>query len=192
MKIKLPENIDYNQYNSASGMATSKWGSAAWNFLFTSIMGRYPFKVDFHSAEDVNVVNVFAKMLIGLKDFTPCIFCRKSFENFIQELPIEPYLVGRIELMYWLYLMKDKVNTKLEKQEKKCYTDEKKRLKGLYYHGDITADEYYNFIQKFKKETFITKPTPPFKEVLDYYENIRAVCSEKAMRCVIKPNGDSL
>jgi hypothetical protein len=192
MSVKLPEDIDYSKYTSTQGMSTKHWGPSAWNFLFTSIMGRYPVKVDFHSEEDVSIANKFSHMLVGLKDIMPCIYCRKSFENFAKELPIEPYLVGRIELMYWLYLMKDKVNNKLEKQEQKCYTDEKKRLKGLYHHGDITKEEYYKLIESFKKETFITQASPSFKEVLDHYESIRAVCSEKAMRCTIKPNDDSL
>ena len=166
-------------------MATSAWGGHAWNFLFTSIMGRYPVKIDYHSSDDIHIANTFSQMLIGLKDIMPCIYCRKSFENFAKELPIEPYLAGRIELMYWLYLMKNKVNSKLEIQEQKCYTDEKKRLKGLYHHGDISTDEYYSSVKKFKKETFITQPAPPFKEVLDTYENIRAVCSQKSLSCVL-------
>jgi hypothetical protein len=58
-------------------------------------------------------------------------------------------------------------------------------LKGLFYHGDITEAEYYAQISEFRKTTFITVPTPPFKEVLDYYENIRAVCSQKSLSCVL-------
>jgi hypothetical protein len=115
----------------------------------------------------------------------PCIYCRESFKGFLKELPIEPYLVGRIELMYWLYQMKDKVNNKLLRQESKCYTDEKKRLKALFYTNQISEDEYYKKVSEFKRETFQTIPTPPFKEVLDKYESLRAVCSAKAKTCAL-------
>jgi hypothetical protein len=184
----LPIHIDYTQYTSTQGMGTSVWGPNAWDFLFISIMGRYPVKVDFYSKEDVQIVNVFSQTLIGLKDLMPCIYCRKSFENFIKELPIEPYLIGRIELMYWLYLIKDKVNKKLICQENICYNDEKIRLKGLYHHGDIIEQEYYSKIKEFKETTSQTVPTPPFKDVLDKYENFRALCSQKSLSCVlVKP-----
>jgi len=186
-KIQLPSSIDYTKYNSTQGMATSIWGPCAWDFLFTSIMGRYPMEIS--TKEDINIGNKFSSMLRGLKDTMPCVYCRKSFEIFIKELPIEPYLVGRIELMFWLYLIKDKVNVKLERQEEKCYNDEKIRLKGLYHNGNISEQEYYYKVNKFKKETLITVPTPPFKEVLDKYENNRAQCSPKAMKCS-KPKDD--
>lgn len=185
MEIKLPEGIDYTKYNSNEGMSTKMWGPKCWEFLFTSIMGRYPIKIDFHNKEHVKIANVFSQTLIGLKDFMPCIYCRKSFENFVKELPIHDFLIGRIELMYWLYLMKDKVNSKLICQEGICYNDEKVRLKGMFYHGDITENEYYKKIKEFKETTSKTIPTPTFKEILDKYENYRAVCSQKSLSCVL-------
>lgn len=183
--IQLPEGIDYSLYQGTSGMSTKHWGPAAWNFLFTSIMGRYPVKIDMTNSEHVIVKNSFKQMLTGLQIVMPCIFCRESFKKFLLELPIEPYLEGRIELMYWLYLMKDKVNKKLMGQENKCYTDEKRKLKAMFYSGVITEEEYYKQVQAFKEETFHTIPTPPFKEVLDKYESLRAVCSDKAKTCAL-------
>ena len=185
MEVRLPDEIDYSAYDSNSGMATRIWGSRLWGSLFTSIMGRYPFVVDYNSTTDLNIVNTFSQMLVGLKDTLPCVFCRKSFETFVKELPIEPYLKGRIELMYWLYLMKDKVNKKLICQEKICYNDAKARLKGLFHHGDITEADYYNKISDFKKATFVTVPSPTFKEVLDEYESMRAVCSKMSLSCIL-------
>jgi hypothetical protein len=86
--------------------------------------------------------------------------------------------------------MKDKVNSKLICQEQLCYNDEKKRLKGLYHHGDITESEYYASIENFKKTAFTTVPTPSFKEVLDKFENVRAVCSQKSLSCVLAKKED--
>jgi len=185
MKVKLPSDIDYTKYNSTSGMATKIWGSQLWTSLFTCVMGRYPIKINKKNKEHLKVKKSFKTLLTSLDTIMPCVFCRNSFTVFLKELPIESYLVGRIELMYWLYLMKDKVNNKLLNQEKKCYDDEKKRLKTLYKKGKLTQEDYYKQIEKFKNGSFITQPTPPFNEVLDKYEAIRATCSKRAQACVL-------
>jgi hypothetical protein len=181
MKVVLPENIDYSKYNSNSGMNTKTWGPSGWNFLFTSILGRYP--VEIKTKEDQEIKQAFKSMLTNLSNIMPCIFCRNSFKGFLEELPIEDFLIGRIELMYWLYLMKDKVNKKLICQENKCYNDEKSRLKGMFYNKEITEEEYYKKVKEFKAGNFETIPTPPFQEVLDKYEAQRAVCDKKAKKC---------
>jgi hypothetical protein len=185
MSINLPKGIDYSKYYGNSGADTHSWGPAAWKFLFTSIIGRYPIKIDTNNSEHIIIKNSFKSMLTSLQIIMPCIYCRESFKIFLLELPIESYLIGRIELMYWLYLMKDKVNKKLIRQEISCYTDEKRKLKALFYSGGITEDEYYKNINSFKEETRNTIPTPSFKEVLDQYEKLRAVCSDKAKTCAL-------
>jgi hypothetical protein len=187
MNIKLPSNIDYSKYTSESGMATSQWGGKAWDFLFTSIIGRYPIIINETNPQHLLIKLKFKNMLTGLKDTLPCIYCRNSYKDFIKELPIEPHLIGRIELMYWLYLIKDKVNIKLINQEKICYLDEKKRLKELFYNKKISENDYYIKINNFKQFTFKTIPTPPFEQVLDKYEMFRAECSQKSLSCVL-PN----
>ena len=183
MKAELPKNIDYTKYHSSGGMATSKWGPPCWDFLFTSIIGRYPIKIQTKS--DKEIKKSFKQFLSGLDMILPCIFCRNSLSNFIKELPIEPFLVGRIELVYWLYLIKDKVNNKLICQEKKCYKEEKIKLKELYKEKKITENEYYQKIKETKSKIFVTKKTPTFDQVLDRYEMNRAVCSKKALTCVL-------
>lgn len=183
--VNLPQNIDYSIYNSNSGMSTKHWGSSAWTFLFTSIMGRYPLKIDSTNTEHVIIKHSFKHMLTSLQTVIPCIYCRNSFKVFLVELPIKPFLIGRIELMYWLYLMKDKVNNKLIDQETSCYTDEKRKLKTLFYNGEITEEQYYKQVNVFKSDTFNTIPSPPFKDVLDQYESLRAVCSDKAKTCAL-------
>lgn len=183
--VQLPTNIDYSKYMSTSGMSTRHWGSWAWKFLFTSIMGHYPNRIINVNPDHIKTRNCFKAMLTSLSCIMPCIFCRESFKGFVAELPIDDYLIGRIELMYWLYLMKDKVNKKLVSQENKCYNDEKKRLKRMFYTKQITDTEYYKRVSAFKDDTYLTAETPSFKEVLDTYESLRAVCSEKAKTCAI-------
>ena len=184
-EIILPKNIDVTKYDSTSGMATKVWGSHLWSSLFTCVMGRYPVKINKKNKEHLKVKKSFKSLLTSLDIIMPCIFCRNSFKLFLKELPIEKYLVGRLELMYWLYLMKDKVNQKLLAQEKQCFEDEKNKLKQLHKSGKINKDEYNVRLGKFKNNEFSTKPTPPFIEVLDKYESIRATCSKRAQSCVL-------
>jgi hypothetical protein len=187
--IKLP-NIDYTPYMGTSGMATSVWGTHAWNFLFTCIMGRYPVAYNKNDKEHRQIKQEFESLLTSLDVIMPCIYCRNSFKGFLKELPIKPYLIGRMELMYWLYLMKDKVNKKLITQERKCYNEEKRKLKNLVRKGELSEIDYYTKVENVKKETFKTVMTPPFKEVLDRYEQIRAVCSPLAKTCALPKKKD--
>lgn len=187
MVVHLPPNIDYGKYLSNSGLSTKNWGPPAWSFLFSLIIGRYPPKIDPRNRDHIAIRKSFKNTLTSLSVMLPCVFCRDSFKQFCRELPIRDYLVGRIELMYWLYCMKDKVNKKLQAQEAKCYNDEKKRLKQKYRRSEISREEYYHLVRKFKATTCETSPSPPFKEVLDQYENLRAVCSSKSLSCVL-PN----
>lgn len=187
MSVKLPENIDYSKYNSGSGISTKYWGSRLWDSLFVSILGRYPVRIN--TLDDLEIKQAFKSTLTNLSIMMPCIFCRNSFKGFLEELPIEPYLIGRIELMYWLYQMKDKVNLKLICQENICYNEEKGKLKAMFYTKEITEDEYYKRTKSFKGDTFVTIPTPSFQEVLDKYEAQRAVCDKKAKKCSIPKKG---
>lgn len=183
MRIHLPENIDYTKYHGTSGCSTKLWGKAGWTFLFSSIIGNYPVKLN-KSKQHQLIKHHYKNLFSSLAYTMPCIYCRNSFKQFMKQIPINNFLIGRIELMYWLYLVKDLVNKKLIKQEKKCYNDEKKRLKNLYYSHKITQSEYYQQVEKFKTENSYTIPTPPFEEILDHFESFRAVCSNKAQKCL--------
>ena len=44
----------------------------------------------------------------------PCKFCAKSYRKFMKELDIDNFLDGKRNLMYWVYLMHNKVNKTLE------------------------------------------------------------------------------
>lgn len=181
----LPKNIDYKKYSSTTGMSTKFWGPHAWDFLFTSIIGNYPYKVDKNNKEHIRLQKYYKNFLKSLESVMPCIFCRKSFKKFIKQLPIGDFLGGRIELMYWLYLIKDKVNDKLMKQEQKCFNNEKRRLKSLVKNGDLNKKQFSEKLEEFREDTFKTIPTPPFKEVLDKYERMRAKCSPITKSCVL-------
>ena len=184
--LNIPLDIDYTKYEGASGLATSKWGPHAWFFLFSSIHGAYPVKLDLSNKEHVLIKKHFKQLFQNLQYVMPCIFCRNSFKIFLKELPIDPFMSGRIQMMYWLYLIRDKVNQKLIRQEKICYNNEKKILKNKCYNNEMSKEEYYNMVSDFKNKTFLTQPSPPFIDILERFEKTRGVCSKKAKTCLIE------
>ena len=179
----LPKEIDYSKYQSISGSSTSKWGKSGWDFLFISITS-YPIKINIKNPHHILISKSFKELFSSLQFTLPCIYCKESYIDFYKKIKIDKFLTGRIELMYWLYLIKDAVNKKLIIQELDCCKSEKKRLKRLFITNKITFDVYRELYIKFKNETLITIESPPFKDVLDKYEMYRSVCSKKAKKCM--------
>jgi hypothetical protein len=151
-ELKTLSKKDIKKYNNLNGMNTKFWGPNLWNFLFTSILGSYPVcvKTKYHK----EIRNQYLRMIYALQYTLPCKFCRKSFSKFIKYLNPKKFSKYRITMFYWLYLIKDLVNKKLLKQEKKV-----------------------------KKLKFKTKPTPPLKNVLEKYNKYRASCDDKLKSC---------
>lgn len=176
---------NYDKYMSTSGLSTKGWGPSGWFFLFSCIMGGFPPKIDNRKIEHRLIKKNFKDMIYSLRYTMPCIFCRESFKGFVKESPIEPHLTGRIELMRWLYNIRDRVNKKLMDQEMDCYKNEKKRMKIALKTNKISKEEYNTKLGQIKKDTLITKPSPPFEQVLDKYEALRAVCSKKSKTCAL-------
>jgi hypothetical protein len=178
---------NFNSFLSTSGLSTKAWGPSGWFFLFSCVMGGYPPHIDLRNPEHLEVQEQFRNMFISLGYTMPCIFCRQSYKAFYQQLPIDNFLSGRIELMRWLYQMRDLVNQKLIGQERQCYNTEKKRLKRKYKNQELNKREYYWRLNKAKQEILFTKPSPPFEQVLAKYERFRAICSTRAKTCSL-PN----
>lgn len=174
-----------SKFSSTSGFATKSWGPHGWYFLFSCILGTYPVRVNTNKPEHRQIMSSFKSLLTGLQYTMPCIFCRKSFTIFLKELPIKPFLVGRLQLCYWLYLIRDKVNKKLMTQERACYEQERATLWKQVKEGDLNIQEYKQQVRTLRKDTLITLPSPPFVEVLYKYEQMRAVCSPKAQTCAL-------
>jgi hypothetical protein len=164
---------------STSGIKTSFWGPHAWAFLFSSIAGSYPVRVDPQNPAHTKVVKSFHSMLSSLEYTLPCIYCRQSYGLFIKELPMQRYSSSRKEMMYWLYLIHDMVNKKLIQQEKECFEKESKRLRA----SDIAPSRLKILLKKIKQQTLVTKSSPPFEKIMALYEKQRAGCSKRTMRC---------
>ncbi len=164
---------------SNNGIKTTFWGPHAWAFLFSSIAGAYPIRVDPNNKDHIKTVKSFQAMITSLQHTLPCSFCQRSYVRFLKELPLNKYSNTRRDMMKWLYLLRDKVNKKLISQEKECY----EREKLILMEKKLSKAQLQTKLKSLKKEVFFTKPSPTFEKVLAMYEKQRAGCSKKAKRC---------
>lgn len=152
-------------------MNTKNWGPPLWESLFM-FAANYPITIK-KTKEHTQLKNHYKNYYTSLKYMLPCKYCRMSYKTFLKELPIEPYLTSRKCLMYWLYLIKDKVNTKLIHHEEILIQE--------LEDSDMTNKEK----KKIIKGVFRTTPSPTFESVCKYYEQFRAKCSKKTKSCSI-------
>ena len=164
-----------SQFHDIHAIATKNYGPY-WFTFFSMITGQYPVTVDPTNSEHTLVVESFVNLLTGLQYTLPCQFCRASFKQFLIELPIKGFTNSRLNIMLWLYLIKDKVNTKLIAQEKE-YLDSLLQQLAM---SQITRQEYLNSSSK----CFKTSPTLPFEDILQYYNQFSATCSKEIKKCV--------
>jgi hypothetical protein len=92
---------------------TTKWGPSCWIFLH-NLVHNYP---DEKPTEQIK--NCYKSHFILLGKLLPCKYCRESYEIFFKQIPIDPYLNSKWHLSYWLYLIHNRVNEKLNRQSKK-------------------------------------------------------------------------
>jgi hypothetical protein len=147
---------------SSNGMNTKIWGSKLWDFLFISILGAYPNKIDKYDKHHLKIRKHFKKMIYSMQYTLPCSYCRKSFKLFLKQHSIKPYLNSRLSLVYWLYLLKDLVNKKLINQENEKF---------LKLSKNITDKKE---LETLKKQIYYTVQSPPFIDVLLHYEQYRS------------------
>tara|TARA_Y100000389_G_scaffold79344_2_gene76095 strand:- start:3474 stop:4175 length:702 start_codon:yes stop_codon:yes gene_type:complete len=90
-------------------MDTKFWGPDGWKLLH-SICERFPIKPTNKDKE------IYSGFFNTISFVLPCVYCRNSFEEYIKELPVENNTGSRKDLFNWLYLIHNKVNEKLRKQ----------------------------------------------------------------------------
>ena len=169
--------------NSTNGMKTTIWGPAAWTFLFCSVLGAYPIKLDEKNPEHVKIKKHFKNMFVSFGYTMPCFYCRESYKCFTKEMPIDNHMNTRLHLVTWLYKLKDKVNKKLIKQELECYNIEHEKLLERYNNKKITKDKYKELNKQLKDKIFLTKSSQSFTNEIAKYEKCRAGCSKKSKMC---------
>ena len=97
-------------------MDTRFWGPDGWKLLH-SIVEKYPLN------PSITEQNTYKNFMNSLKHVLPCIYCRRSFHQYLNELPIHNKLEDRgfpldhrENLFRWIYLIHNKVNQKLRSQ----------------------------------------------------------------------------
>ena len=89
-------------------MQSNKWGPDAWSFFHT-ISFNYPLDP---KQCDKDAYKTFYETQ---KQILPCSICRKSYNFFYDNFPIDDYLEDRNGVIYWLFILHNIVNMKLDK-----------------------------------------------------------------------------
>ena len=119
-------------------MQTSKWGPPTWATVHTIAHNYNP---EIHDPRDYKeFYRLLGKVL-------PCKYCRKSYQGFFKELPIDNYLGCQKDMAYWMYLMHNKVNEKLRNQ-------------GLLNKSDPSFTSVYNKYEQYRADCSSKKGKP--------------------------------
>lgn len=95
--------------NQNNGLLTKVWGPPLWE-AFHSITFGYPVEPDDNKKIE------YRKMIESLADVLPCVYCRKSYKEFISEGKnrlTDADLVSRDAFCRWGYRLHNRVNEKL-------------------------------------------------------------------------------
>ena len=163
-------------------MQTTKWGPPGWKFLH-SIISEYP------NDPTIDEKNIYKCFISHIANILPCIYCRISYRNFVNELSIVSWLKNKRRLTYYFYLIHNKVNDKLRQQG---YLNDKNpsfsQIEQKYKRSKVYTDCGWDFIyaitynypinpsdcDKYNHKIFFTKlkyvmPYLPVKQLYQKY-----------------------
>lgn len=89
-------------------MQTDSWGPSEWESMHFKAFGSPEVFTD----ETKELYATFFKTNVQI---IPCSMCQHAFGNMMKYFPIELYLDSRYGLCFWLFIMHNLVNRKLEK-----------------------------------------------------------------------------
>ena len=87
------------------------WGPTVWKSMHM-IAAAYPEKPT--RSEAMHYKSFFSTIGFVL----PCLTCARSYRLFLRQHPLKNFLASKKSLMYWVYLMHNRVNRKLKKRGK--------------------------------------------------------------------------
>lgn len=90
-------------------MESSKWGSHLWFYLHT-VSFNYP-QDNPTEEQKINIYKLFENLQYTL----PCKYCRDSYKIFFKYFDIKYYLNDRMGLTFYVYVLHNLVNMKLNK-----------------------------------------------------------------------------
>lgn len=155
------------------GFNTTVWGPGLWT-------GNFLMALNYTSHPAPNKKDIYLNYFGLLGDMLPCKYCREYYTIIKRELPLSEFLDDETlddPVMVWLYLVKDMVNKKLIRQESECFAAQCDLI-----DTDPNLSSYAKARRKtaLRKKIFYTKPSPPYEEVVAYYEQFRSGCSSDA------------
>lgn len=156
-------------------MQTSKWGKPGWDMLFYVAAG---YEVNEASVEvKAPIYRMFYESMGGV---LPCKYCRDSYIEFFDELDFDSYLDRPCGMIKFVYDMKNKVNEKLRKQERRALQLEYEKLS-----SSMSADnpEFWEKMRAASQRICYTKPSPPLKDVIENLARDKAKCSAEMKTC---------
>lgn len=90
-------------------MQANEWGPSAWKYFHT-VTFAYPQDPDENSKKN------YKDFFNNLKYTLPCSHCRDYYTNIFNYINIDPYLDSRDGLTYWLFIVHNLVNKKLDRK----------------------------------------------------------------------------
>ena len=98
-------------------MNTASWGPDGWKLLHSIA---YCYTFDENQYHHISPA-VYKRFFGAIQYLLPCVYCRRSYAQYMKELPIKDYLYPasahpKKNLFYHVYLIHNKVNDKLRKQ----------------------------------------------------------------------------
>ena len=86
------------------------WGRQGWHFLHAVTLS-YPEKPT--ALQKKHMANFFNE----LQYILPCRMCQQNFQNHMKQIPIQPFLHNRKDLVKWLHTIHNLTNTMLGKPQ---------------------------------------------------------------------------
>lgn len=121
-------NINYfEKLSENTAVRTHVWGPPTWFFLHSMAMA-YPKKINNNNPDHIRIRTSMFSFLNNLGNVLPCNICSVSYNGYIKEpfFEISKYLDSRAKLCYFIYLIHERVNTKLGVP--KCYRPSFKKV----------------------------------------------------------------
>ncbi len=156
-------------------MNTTAFGPPGWRFMFFVAFG-----YDLNETPK-NIKNIhYKKFFKSIGNVLCCKYCRASYSIFYDKLNINDYfLLPEYGLVKFVYDLKELVNNKLRKQERKALKKEYIKLK----NKNMPDSKLWDMLREKSQKICYTKPTPTFESVVEDLKMYKAGCSSGMKTC---------
>lgn len=124
-------------------MDSKIWGPYFWFTLHTVTLA-YP---DQPNYQDKRYYHDF---FLSLQNILPCQLCRQHYKQHLQEFPVSAHLDNKEALVKWCFILHNKVNVSLNKEEF-SYEEFRDKYKKIYAPTILQKIVNQDNIKKYKK-----------------------------------------